>query len=92
MRSAFSASLHRHRRRPYLNLARRGENLNGLLCGLKSGFQELLGIFTGSPCSKMALPVYQDLSACAYNVRYHAMMHAAVHFNGKLQAASLADL
>jgi hypothetical protein len=63
-----------------------------LLCGLKGGFQELLGIFTGVALLEDGAAGDQDLSACAYNVRYRAMMHAAVHFNAKLLAASLADL
>jgi len=65
--------------------------LNGLLCGLEGGFQELPRILTGISLLEYGATCYQDLSASTHNVRYRALMHPAVYFNAKLQPARLSD-
>jgi hypothetical protein len=66
--------------------------LNGLLCGVESGFQELPGISTGVSLLKYSAARDQDLGACSHNVCDGVVMDAAVNFDAEAEAARLPDI
>jgi hypothetical protein len=68
---------------------RRRETLNGLLCGVDSGFQELPGISTGLSMLEYSAPRDQDLGTGTHYVGDSVVMDAAVNFNAKAEPARL---
>jgi hypothetical protein len=66
--------------------------LHRRVCGGASGLKELGGAFAGITVLEDSAACNQDFSACAHDVRYGVVMHAAIHFNAKLQTAGLPDL
>jgi len=65
--------------------------LNGLLCGIESGLQELPGIFTWVPLLEYSAAGDQDLGTCPHDVCDGVVVDAAVDFNAEAEAARLAD-
>jgi hypothetical protein len=65
--------------------------LKGLLCGIESGFQELLGISTGLSMLEYSAARDQDFSTCLYDVRDGVVMDAAVDLNAEAEPARLPD-
>jgi len=66
--------------------------LNGLLCGIEGGLQELPGIFTRVPLLEYGATRDQDLGTCPHNVCDGVVMDAAVDFNAEAEAARLPDI
>jgi hypothetical protein len=69
----------------------RRETLNGLICGVESGFQELLGIFTWVPLLEYSAARDQDLGTGTHYVGDGVAMDAAVDFNAEGEPAGLPD-
>jgi len=66
--------------------------LNGLLCGIESGLQELPGIFTGISMLEYIAACDQYLRTGTHYVADRLVMDAAVDFNAKAEAARLPDI
>jgi hypothetical protein len=65
--------------------------LNGLLCGIESGFQELPGIFTGLSMLEYSAARDQDLGTGTHYVGDSLVIDATVDFNAEAELARLAD-
>jgi hypothetical protein len=65
--------------------------LNGLLCGVDSGFQELPGISTGLSMLEYSAARDQDLGTGTHYVGDRVVMDAAVNFNAEAEPARLPD-
>jgi hypothetical protein len=65
--------------------------LNGLLCGVESGFQELPGISTGISMLEYSAACDQYLRTGTHYVANRLVMDAAVDFNAEAELARLAD-
>ena len=65
--------------------------MNGLLCGVESGFQELPGISTGLSMLEYSAACDQYLRTGTHYVADGLVMDAAVHFNAEAELARLAD-
>jgi hypothetical protein len=65
--------------------------LNGLLCDVESGFQELPGISTGLSMLEYSAACDQYLRTGTHYVADRLVMDAAVHFNAEAELARLAD-
>lgn len=58
---------------------------------MEGRFQKFPGAFCGSTALEYGAPCDQDLRARAHDVPYGVVMHTAVYFNPKLEAARLSD-
>jgi len=65
--------------------------LNGLLCGVESGFQELPGISTGLSVLEYSAAGDQDLGTGTHYVGDGLVMDATVNFNAEAELARLPD-
>jgi hypothetical protein len=65
--------------------------LNGLLCGVESGFQELPGISTGLPMLEYSAARDQDLGTGTHYVGDGLVMDTTVNFNAEAEPAGLPD-
>jgi len=65
--------------------------LNGLLCGVESGFQELPGISTGLSMLEYSAARDQDLGTGTHYVSDGFVMDATVNFDAEAEPAGLPD-
>ncbi len=66
--------------------------MNGSLCGVESGLQELPGIFTWVPLLEYSATCDQDLGTRTHYVGDGLVMDATVNFDAEAEAARLADI
>lgn len=65
--------------------------MNGLVCGVESGFQEASGIFTRVSLLEYSAASDQDFSTRADDVGDGVVMDAAVYFDAKTEPARVPD-